>query len=159
MSKKTLYLDMDGVLADFGAAIDHHPLMNIAPYDKEPDLIPNIFKDLRPIKGSKAAVHQLLESNRFEIYILTTAPWNNPNAWTHKRLWIEKHYGEIFKKRVIISHSKNLLKGDFLIDDRTANGAGAFEGEHIHFGWNYELACHNPFPNWDTVIQYLLETS
>ena len=98
MSKKTLYLDMDGVLADFSAAIDHHPLMNIAPYDKEPDLIPNIFKDLRPVKGSKAAVHQLLESNRFEIYILTTAPWNNPDAWTHKRLWIEKHYGEIFKK-------------------------------------------------------------
>ena len=42
---------------------------------------------------------------------------------------------------------KNLNKGDFLIDDRIANGAGDVKGELIRFG-------SEKFPNWDSVINY-----
>ena len=48
-----------------------------------------------------------------------------------------------------MSHNKNLNIGDYLIDDRTANGAGQFKGEHIHFGTEQ-------FPDWDSVLKYLL---
>ena len=45
--------------------------------------------------------------------------------------------------------NKHLNKGDYLIDDRTANGADRFEGEHIQFGTD-------KFPNWAVVLDYLL---
>ena len=45
--------------------------------------------------------------------------------------------------------NKNLNAGDFLIDDRTANGAGEFNGEHIHF-------LSEQFKNWNDVLNYLI---
>ena len=40
--------------------------------------------------------------------------------------------------------------GDYLIDDRTANGAGEFKGEHIHFKTDR-------FKDWKDVLNYLLD--
>jgi hypothetical protein len=48
-----------------------------------------------------------------------------------------------------ITHLKNMLIGDYLIDDRTKNGAGEFTGEHIHFGTE---SCSD----WDSVLEKLL---
>ena len=45
-----------------------------------------------------------------------------------------KKKGSALYKRLILSHHKNLNQGDYLIDDRTKNGAGKFQGEHVHFG-------------------------
>jgi hypothetical protein len=44
--------------------------------------------------------------------------------------------------------SQHLHTGDFLIDDRTRNGADRFTGEHILFG-------SEQFPDWATVMNYL----
>jgi len=52
-------------------------------------------------------------------------------------------------KRLILSHHKNLNVGDYLIDDRPANGADKFTGEWIHFG-------QDPFPDWKSVTDYLI---
>ena len=38
--------------------------------------------------------------------------------------------------------------GDYLIDDRTKNGAGEFSGELIQFG-------DDAFPNWEAILNYL----
>ena len=57
---------------------------------------------------------------------------------------------EKIHKRLILSHHKNLNMGDYLIDDRTANGVDEFKGEHIHFGTA-------AFPNWDSVVSYLVK--
>jgi len=70
-------------------------------------------------------------------------------AWTAKRLWIEAHLPEM-KKRVFMTHRKDMLMGDYLIDDRTANGAGEFKGRHLHFG-------QAEFPDWTTVLAYFKE--
>ena len=154
--KKILLIDMDGVLADFGAAVAEHPMANIAPYDKEPDLIPDIFKDLAPIKDAIESIKVLASTPIFEVFILTTAPWKNPNSWTHKRLWVGNHLGDLLTKKVIITQRKDLLKGDFLIDDRTANGAGKFEGVHLHFGWDYVNEKWNGYPDWNSVMDYFI---
>jgi len=53
------------------------------------------------------------------------------------------------RKRLILSSHKNLNRGDYLIDDRTANGADKFSGELISFGTE-------KFPDWDAVLKYLL---
>ena len=51
-------------------------------------------------------------------------------------------------KRLILSHHKELMIGQYLIDDRTANGAGQFKGEHLHFRTE-------KWPDWHAVLEYL----
>ena len=64
-------------------------------------------------------------------------------------MWVKRYLGEIAYKRLILTHHKNLNIGDLLIDDRTANGADLFNGEHIIFG-------SKKYPNWKSVCNYLL---
>jgi 5'(3')-deoxyribonucleotidase len=34
-----------------------------------------------------------------------------------KRFWIEDHFGNLFHKKMFVTHRKDLLMGDYLIDD------------------------------------------
>jgi 5'-nucleotidase len=139
LKKPLIYLDMDGVLADYEA------MMGTGKYDNH--RAEGFFKELPMIKGMKEAVLKL--SEKYELHILSTAPWSAPFAWKEKREWIEDTFGELFFKKITLTHRKDLSIGDYLIDDRTANGAGDFTGEHIHFG------TYN-FPDWDSILKYLL---
>ena len=142
---------MDGVLVDFGGHIEtvmrENPYLN-EEYAGREDEIPNIFRHAPPIEGAIEAVRKLEESGKYELYIATAAPWGNPSAAMDKRLWIVEHFGELFVKRMAITHLKNMLIGDYLIDDRTKNGAGEFTGTHIHFG--------NNGIGWNEVLEILL---
>jgi 5'(3')-deoxyribonucleotidase len=84
----------------------------------------------------------------FDTYILSTAPWNNPSAWSDKLEWVKKYLGGVALKRLILSHHKNLLSGDFIVDDRDKRGVKKFNGEHIHF-------ATKKFPDWKIVLEYL----
>jgi len=109
---------------------------------------PGFFENLEPIDGAIDAFKQL--SEKYDCYFLSTAPWSNINAPSEKRVWVEKHLGDYAFKKLILSHNKGLLKGEFLIDDRPhSNGANEFEGELIHFGTDQ-------FPDWKSVLEYLL---
>lgn len=154
--KPKVYLDMDGVLADLAEGARIHPANNDGKYVNRPDEIEGVFRNLPPVKGAIEAVNKLLESKKYDMYILTTAPWSNPSAWIDKRLWIEDHFGDSFKKRMIITHRKDLLMGAYLIDDRTANGAGEFVGRHLHFGWDYINKKHNEFKDWEAILKILI---
>ncbi len=147
--KKLLHIDLDGVIADFISAMHSHPLREIPPYDEHPDTIPHIFRNLQPIESAVTAVQKLLNSNKYEIYFLSTAPWNNPSAWTDKRLWLEEQFGDVVNRKLILTHRKDLIKGDILIDDRPNNGADKFQGEWIQYG-------SEKFPNWNEILTYLL---
>lgn len=144
---KIVYVDMDSVLVDFEHGIGQLSEETYQEYKDDLDEVPGFFRDLPPIEGAIDAFYKL--SEQYDVYILSTAPWRNPSAWIDKLLWVKKHLPEAAHKRLILSHNKHLNRGDYLIDDRTANGAGDFEGEHIHFG-------EEPFPNWDAVLDYLL---
>ena len=150
--KKILYFDMDNVLVDFQSGIDQLSEETQKEYEGCLDEIPGIFSLMKPLSGAVESVKLL--SQCFDVYILSTAPWKNPSAWSDKAEWVHKYFGDekesVFYKRLIISHHKNLNKGDILIDDRTKNGAGAFEGELIQFG-------SEKFPDWEKVTDYLLK--
>ena len=149
---------MDGVLVDFGHQVKN--IMNDPKISKElkdrPDLIKNIFLDPPPIDGAIDAINKLKESKKYELFIATTAPWNNPPSFMHKRLWVENYFGDIFKKRIFITSRKDLLVGEFLIDDRCANGAGEFKGELLRFGWEYERKKWNEYKNWNMILDKLI---
>jgi len=144
---KIVYVDMDDVLVDFQSGIDAITEEERQTFKGNLDNVPGIFSKMKPFNGAIEAYKEL--NKHFDVYILSTAPWDNSSAWTDKLLWVQKHLGDHAYKRLILSHNKNLNSGDFLIDDRKANGADKFTGEHIHFG-------QQPFNDWSSVVKYLI---
>jgi 5'(3')-deoxyribonucleotidase len=147
--KKILYIDMDNVLVDFPSAFEKVPKRYLITHKEKMDEVPGIFSLMDPLPGALDSFKEL--SPLFDIYILSTSPWENESAWSDKLKWVKNYLGENAYKRLILSHHKNLNAGDFLIDDRLANGADKFQGEHIHFGTD-------KFPNWESVVNYLKST-
>ena len=144
--KKILYVDMDNVLVDFSSGVYKLDTATRGKYKRHFDDVPGIFALMEPIEGAVESFNFLAE--RFDTYVLSTAPWENSSAWSDKLLWIKKHLGTPAYKRLILTHHKNLNQGDFLIDDRTKHGADRFSGEHIVFG-------SERFPDWPSVVTYL----
>ena len=148
MKKQILYIDMDSVLTDFSGAFDNLDKEIQERYKDAKDEVPGMFNTMKPIKGAVEAFDKL--TDKYDTYILSSAPWNNPSAWVDKLEWVKKYLGLKAEKRLILSHHKNLNRGDYLIDDRPNNGAKDFKGEWLHFGEN------GKFPNWASILDYLL---
>ena len=153
---KTVYVDMDNVLVNFQSGLDRVPEAIKREYADDGtgkphyDDIPHIFSLMDPMPGAIEAMRELWPY--FNLYILSTAPWLNPSAWSDKLEWVQRYFGKdndsIFYKRLIISHHKDLNHGDFLIDDREKNGASEFQGELIQFGTS-------KYPDWPAIVEYL----
>lgn len=161
---RIIYIDMDNVIVDFETGIKalDPELRAKFPNDEGIDDADGIFGLMAPYPDSVAAVKRLAEHN--EVYILSTAPWNNPSAWSDKLKWVHKHFGQKqfdaegktnwFFKRLIISHHKHLNQGEYLIDDRLANGAKHFKGIHVHFGdVSSKEQRDGTFKNWTQVLE------
>lgn len=158
--KKIVYIDMDGVIVDFGKAIkdwfEKHPHLEER-YKTHPDHIQGLFRIAPPIKGAVEAIKKLHNSGKYELFIATSAPWGNPQSLTDKRFWLEDYFDNIFHKRLFTTHRKDLLMGDYLIDDRLKNGAGEFKGKLLRFGYDWENNnSPNEYPDWDSILDYLL---
>ncbi len=138
---------MDNVLVDFESGIKQLDEKTLTDYEGRLDDVPNIFSLMKPMEEAIDCFNELCE--HYDTYILSTAPWKNHSAWSDKLLWVQKYLGDKAYKRLIITHHKNLNKGEFLIDDRTKNGADKFEGKLIQFG-------SDKFPNWIVVRDYLI---
>jgi hypothetical protein len=153
--KKILYVDLDNTLVDFPSGIARLSEEDRATYEGHYDDAPGIFALMDPLPGALEAYREL--AARFDTYVLSTAPWHNASAWHDKVLWVQQHLGltseTVAYKRLILSHHKNLNRGDFLVDDRSANGAGEFEGEWLQFGPGAA------YPTWLSVTEYLMSRS
>ena len=143
---KILYFDMDNVLVDFQSGFKHFSEEVLKEYEGRLDEVPGLFGHMEPMEGALEAYQQL--TSKYDSYILSTAPWENPSALIDKLAWVKKYLGTPARKRLILTHNKQLNMGDYLIDDRTKNGAAEFTGEHIHFGTE-------KFPDWKSVLDYL----
>lgn len=143
---KIVLFDMDNVLVDFEKALETVPESILKQYHGRYDEIPGIFKLMPPMYGAIEAFHEI--SKHYDVYIVSTAPWENNSAWSDKHHWVKTHLGDVAWKRLTLTHHKNLVLGDYIIDDRTKNGVDKFRGEHIHFGTDQ-------FPDWKSVVTYL----
>lgn len=147
MEKKIVYVDMDNVLVDFKSGIERIDKDAFAKYNDRLDEVPGIFSLMIPMEDAIESYEKLCK--HFDTYILSTSPWENPTALNDKLEWVKKYLGNYAYKRLILSHHKHLNHGHYLIDDREKNGANKFVGELILFG-------NEKFPNWKSVINYLI---
>jgi hypothetical protein len=171
-NKPLLFVDMDNVLADFGAYVHEH-------FGAEPtytgvetkyDEIPGIFSKFKPVEGAVEALRILKE--KYNIFILSTAPWNNPSAWADKLEWVKKYFSDIdggdkdkedndhplLWKRLILSHHKDLCfcQDAWLVDDcNDKNGAPTWykNGKQLWFGHKEDEARAK---DWPTVVDFLM---
>ncbi|WP_270321441.1 5' nucleotidase, NT5C type [Weissella confusa] len=160
MNKPKLFLDMDNVL------VDTLLILNAIDMGGEtvvkPDQIPGIFRDLPPVPGAIDSVNKLRDY--YELYILSTAPWQNASAWQDKLIWLQHHFGDDekspFYKRVILAHDKSLSRTPeaILVDDRPYHGASGWDDAKMDSQWvqyGYE-----PKMTWQTgLVELLIETA
>jgi len=139
MNKKIIYVDMDGVISDFDKAAKE------GGWTYRPDLKVN-FRDLDLIPGARDALMKL--NNDFDIFIATTPSWSRPDTWGHKRDWIVEHFPWL-KKKMVLTHRKDLLIGDILIDDSRWRGQPDFKGEWYWFNQNWDTR------NWDACLKWI----
>jgi len=141
--KPIVYIDMDDTICDY--TTHYKEMSQLNPDVKYPQSKEGFFLSLKPLQGAIEAVNKLREV--FDVYILTSPSYKNPLCYTEKRIWIERHFDLDFCQKLIISPNKNILMGDYLIDDILWD---KFKGEQIQFG-------KSPFENWDKVIKYLIK--
>jgi len=132
---------MDDTLCKFMQR--YQEMMQKNPSIRYPQSQYGFFTDLEPIDDAISSMHTLREV--YDVWILTRPSYMNPLCYTEKRVWVEKHLGINFCKKLILCPDKSLLKGDYLIDDIKWPG---FEGEQILFG-------SEKYRNWKAVIDYL----
>ena len=87
--KKRVFVDMDNVLVDFQSGLDQQSEQTLQQYAGRLDEIPGLFGKMKPLVGAIDAVHQLNEY--YDLFILSTAPWNNPSAWSDKVKWVTEY--------------------------------------------------------------------
>ena len=150
-------MDLDGVLAEFPESLadvdstiaeackrwceatgEHHS-------DFE-----GLFATIQPKEGASEAIRRLML--KFDVYVLTSAPWKNISSWSDKRIWVEKFLPELPRRKLILTHDKSLNRGAYLIDDRTNNGALEFDD---YEGQELILFGAEKYPDWESVLEYL----
>lgn len=152
--KECIFVDMDGVVADFESkAVVEASKMNLTfkqfADQKQYRHIEGFYRDLPVIPGAKEAILELDACGKYEINFLSAPSWGNESCFTDKRIWISEKFGADFDKRMDLSFHKGHYLGHYLIDDRTKYGAGDFIGEHIQFG-------NSEYPNWESILKKLL---
>lgn len=126
MTIPSLFVDLDGVLADFDGYFESQFGVRPNQDTYEPpgmwDLIRkhgSFYRDQPPFPNTHQFWLSLLRFHPKPI-VLTGVPWSIPNVEAHKREWVNKHLGE--DVNLICCKSVDKCKygrpGDVLIDDR-----------------------------------------
>jgi 5'(3')-deoxyribonucleotidase len=139
----TVFVDQDGPLADFEAALRAQQL--------SPTLAkmrPGFYRNLPVTAGAREALAELQALPEVQVFVATKIPDANALAAAEKIQWLHEHFPEM-GERIIVTPNKACLgtASDYLIDDRpTRADAGFFPGIFLHFG----SPC---LPDWPAVLR------
>lgn len=144
MKKVIVYLDMDGVLADFKKGIGRpNPEWN------PPEMYePYFFRKLPVMEGAKEAVAEMLANENIDLYIASKPDSKNLWCATEKFQWIQEHFPDLLKK-MFLTCDKGHLNGDFLIDDDFRQWGHKFKGTLLEFNEN------DPKESWARILGVL----
>lgn len=131
---KTIYLDMDGVVADFNKYA-RQTLSVKETHHKWPEqewaklrTNPHLYRDLDKTPEADVLVdtcRKLRDVDGWQLLFLTAVPNKNDMHWSFydKVMWAQKHFPDIPVHFGPFSKDKHVhaRPGDILIDDRTSN--------------------------------------
>jgi 5'(3')-deoxyribonucleotidase len=139
VTKPTLNLDVDGILADFVSAAlalvaqhtgnVYHPndirtweVFDSIPEKAVKDAVYGVMKApggclaIPVYEGAQEGVKRL--RNHVDV-ICVTSPFHGSPTWAHEReVWLEKHFGIT---HVIHAHRKERVHADFFVDDKPSH--------------------------------------
>lgn len=131
--KRTIYLDLDGVLADFSKSVKSQT--GKYPNEQKDDemwkavqVIPDFYRHLDKMDGADnffKRIKSIADGYDYDLKILTAIPRKSsmPSAGDDKKDWVKEHFGNI--EVVLGPYSrdkwKHAKKNDILIDDRKSN--------------------------------------
>lgn len=124
MKKYTIYLDMDGVLADFDKGIKKHKEIEEAWLN-----VPQFFRDLEPIGKPDETIAEL-EDLGYTVYLLTKVEIRDTKQrQKDKESWVKNHIPNFNLKNLIIvpieeektKYLKSDIRKSILLDDYKEN--------------------------------------
>ena len=169
--KKTLLVDMDGVLADVygqliqaefaesGNLLDRESLTGVDEIVAFPNGLkhvnkPGFFRNAPLIYGAVNALKEL--NDVYQVYIVSAA-MEFPSSLEDKYHWLTDHFPFISWKQIILCGSKIPVHGDILIDDHFKN-LDHFKGRTLLFTQPHNTADargHERVNGWDDITKLL----
>lgn len=165
MNKKTILVDMDGVLADFETRFlevwrkkfPNHPHVPLE--KRETDSIyrtPGFFQNLDLISGGKEALAKM-QGLGHNVFICTSPISKYENCVLEKYDWVAKNLGYEWTKKMILTKDKTLVFGDILIDDKPEQiGLRTPTWKHVLFDAPYnkhiKTKLRITWDNWEKIL-------
>jgi len=168
--KKTIAIDMDGVLADvetqfelwyerdYGMKIERSARLGVPESEGFPDkgavrkfvYTPGFFRTIPLMTGAVEAVQQLME--HYEVYVVSAA-MEFPQCLSEKREWLDEHFPFIDWRNIVFCGDKSIIDTDYMIDDHCKN-LDFFKGKAIMFDapHNSEKTHHVRVKSWAEVL-------
>ncbi|MBE8712499.1 5' nucleotidase, NT5C type [Sphingobacterium hungaricum] len=171
--RKRLIVDMDGVLADvyqqFFKYEKEQFQLTINPDDcagvPEEQVFPHLseyihndsfFLDAPLMEGSKEVFEKL--NKQYDLYIVSAA-MEFPNSLRQKLAWLQNHFPFIKWQQIVFCGSKEVIKGDIMIDDHFKN-LDYFDGKTYLFAQPHSIhkdaGRHERVQSWSEIAQALL---
>lgn len=90
-----------------------------------------LFLQMNPIRGAVDGVKRLKEKSGRDIFFVSAPHKSNKHSYSEKAIWIERHFGEEWLDRLILTRDKTVVSGCVLIDDKP-NPMGKFSPDWTH---------------------------
>jgi 5'(3')-deoxyribonucleotidase len=173
MTRKSIAIDMDGVLADvetqyllwyerdYGKKVAREEIAGRSEENAFPEtgatkkfvFTPGFFQTLPLMEGAVEAVQALMKD--FDVYIVSAAI-EFPLSLSEKLAWLSVHFPFISWKNIVFCGDKSIIRTDFMIDDHIKN-LDHFKGKTIlfHSFHNVHYHHHQRANNWKEVLDLL----
>ena len=167
--KKTIAVDMDGVIADtvsqfiawyerdYGVRIDKEAFEGKPESEGLPGgavrkfvYTPGFFRTIPVMEGAREAVLELM--NDFDVFIVSAAI-EFPQSLTDKYEWLQENFPFISWKNIVFCGDKSIIGTDYMIDDHVKN-LDCCKGKALMFtaGHNRGVEHHTRVNNWNEVM-------
>ncbi|OLY94991.1 5' nucleotidase, NT5C type [Cnuella takakiae] len=171
-SRRSIAIDMDGVLADTAAqfrewyfresgirlgpnAFDGLPEDECLPDGAVRRYLyqPNFFRTTPLVPGAQEAIAELME--QFDVYIVSAA-MEFPNSLAEKLDWLREHFPFISWHNIIFCGTKAIINTDYMVDDHVKN-LDRFPGKTFLFTapHNLKVRHHQRVSSWEEAIRAL----
>ena len=176
-------VDMDSVLADFGAKVHgemaaqgwaydyfERTMFHSAPSFRDRFGVdagnaaraistrPGFFAELEPMPGAVDALEAMVAYG-WRVWLCSTVLNENPTCASDKLTWVQHHLGTHWMDLVVLTADKTLVAGDLLVDDKPhIEGARTPSWTHVRFTAPYNRDLPGPrldrWADWPTLAGF-----